>query len=283
METSKPHAVSSNRYQSSLTPSLVPAEMSETQLVDVYTAFDKIQSLRHLTTLGVNNLDISYGVNQERIEMQIQTNSIQTALVQYVNTANMEIVNGTEITYIYADGNPIAMHRKAGGESVLYYLHTDVLGSLLAITDIDGTVTEERNFDAWGRARNPSTWNYLPANPFGTGSLTMRGYTFHEHLNMFGLINMNGRMYDPVLGRMISPDNFVQAPDNFQNFNRYSYCVNNPLKYTDPTGDYFFYDDAVAMLIGGTINAIGNWNNYHGSFWERAGQAAGYFAVGGVK
>jgi len=50
---------------------------------------------------------------------------------------------------------------------------------------------------------------------------------------------MNGRVNDPVLGRFLSPDNFVQAPDFTQNFNRYAYCLNNPLKYTDPTGEFF--------------------------------------------
>jgi RHS repeat-associated protein len=64
-----------------------------------------------------------------------------------------------------------------------------------------------------------------------------RGYTGHEHLNQFNLINMNGRMYDPVLGRMLSPDIFAQAPDFTQSHNRYSYCLNNPLKYSDPSGN----------------------------------------------
>lgn len=47
-----------------------------------------------------------------------------------------------------------------------------------------------------------------------------RGYTGHEMLPEFGLINMNGRMYDPLLGRFLSPDNYVQMPDYSQNFNR---------------------------------------------------------------
>jgi len=63
-----------------------------------------------------------------------------------------------------------------------------------------------------------------------------RGYTGHEHLDAFSLINMNGRVYDPWLGRFISPDPFLQAPTNSQNYNRYSYALNNPFKYTDPTG-----------------------------------------------
>jgi RHS repeat-associated protein len=78
-----------------------------------------------------------------------------------------------------------------------------------------------------------------------------RGFTGHEHLDMFGLINMNGRMYDPVIARFLSPDPFVQAPTFTQSFNRYSYVRNNPLSYIDPTGyrtnelggvGYHYYD-----------------------------------------
>jgi hypothetical protein len=47
---------------------------------------------------------------------------------------------------------------------------------------------------------------------------------------------MNGRMYDPVIGRMLSPDPYVVNPFFSQDFNRYSYVRNNPLSYTDPTG-----------------------------------------------
>ncbi len=63
-----------------------------------------------------------------------------------------------------------------------------------------------------------------------------RGYTGHEHLYKQDLINMNGRMYDPIAGRMLSPDNYVQDPTSLHSFNRYSYVINNPLKYTDPSG-----------------------------------------------
>ncbi len=84
-----------------------------------------------------------------------------------------------------------------------------------------------------------NNWSYTVHNPFGMGTtnITLRGYTFHEHLPHFSLVNMNGRLYDNVLCRMLSPDNFIQAPNNTQSFNRYSYCWNNPLKYTDPSGE----------------------------------------------
>ena len=68
-----------------------------------------------------------------------------------------------------------------------------------------------------------------------------RGYTGHEHLAWFGLVNMNARLYDPLLGRFLSPDPYVQMPDFTQNFNRYSYCLNNPLVYVDETGEFIWF------------------------------------------
>jgi RHS repeat-associated protein len=115
----------------------------------------------------------------------------------------------------------------------MYYIHKDHLGSINVITNDNAAIVEEQSFDAWGRRRNPTNWTYTSiAKP----TITDRGYTGHEHLDQFNLINMNGRVYDPLIGRMLSPDITVQAPGNSQSFNRYSYCLNNPLKYTDPSG-----------------------------------------------
>jgi len=111
-----------------------------------------------------------------------------------------------------------------------------------------GTVVERHSYDAWGRERNATNWSSYTV---ATGRLD-RGYTTHEHLREFGLINMNGRVYDPILGRMLSPDNYVQDPFNSQNYNRYGYCYNNPLKYTDPSGDFLFiYPDFGFSRNGG--------------------------------
>ncbi|MFH1334106.1 MAG: RHS repeat-associated core domain-containing protein, partial [Pseudomonadota bacterium] len=53
---------------------------------------------------------------------------------------------------------------------------------------------------------------------------------------MVNLIHMNGRVYDPVLGRFLSADPQIQDPTNSQSLNRYTYCMNNPIAFTDPTG-----------------------------------------------
>lgn len=74
------------------------------------------------------------------------------------------------------------------------------------------------------------------------GVSTHRGFTDHEHLDEVGLIHMNGRIYDPALGRFMSADPYVQSPDNLQSYNRYTYGWNNPLSGYDPTGYGWFSD-----------------------------------------
>jgi RHS repeat-associated protein len=87
--------------------------------------------------------------------------------------------------------------------------------------------------------QNKDDWSYtLTSEP---ALFADRGFTGHEHLEQFGLINMNGRLYDPIVGRFLSPDNYVQDPGNTQSLNRYGYCLNNPLRYTDPSGDWIGY------------------------------------------
>ena len=140
-----------------------------------------------------------------------------------------------------------AVYVKQSGQSdKIYYAHTDHLGSILSLTDNNGTSVFQATYDAWGRQT-------VSQNTIGFA----RGYTGHEHLPKFGVIDMNGRMYDPLLGRFLSPDNYVQLPDFSQNFNRYSYCLNNPLIYTDPSGELIgelFYIAAMAYFGGVQAN-----------------------------
>ena len=134
------------------------------------------------------------------------------------------------------------------------YLHTDYLGSILSVTDESGAVIYKQSFDAWGRERNADDWTYNPFTTYTKPEWLIRGFTGHEHLPEFNLINMNGRLYDPVIGRMLSPDNYSQGMYNTQGYNRYSYALNNPLKYTDPSGEYVQF--IIGAVIGGFTGYI---------------------------
>ncbi|GHV35124.1 hypothetical protein FACS1894178_4030 [Bacteroidia bacterium] len=143
-----------------------------------------------------------------------------------------------------------------------YYITTDHLGSISLISNVSRGIVSRYYYQPFGG-------RVLLA---GT-DITPRGYTFHEHLTAFGLINMNGRMYDPVLARFLSPDPYVQMPDFTQNYNRYSYALNNPFKLTDPSGEFIHI--LAAALFGGIVNLFSNMENID-NFW----QGLGYFMVG---
>jgi RHS repeat-associated protein len=138
-----------------------------------------------------------------------------------------------------------------------YYLHRDYLGSIIAISDETGVAVERRQFDAWGnlcKFQQNGVMTPLPSGGAGGGMILDRGYTSHEHLSEVGLIQMNGRLYDPVLRSFLMPDNFIQQPENTQNYNRYAYVLNNPLMYTDPSGE--FIPLLAAVAIGAAVGAF---------------------------
>jgi len=150
------------------------------------------------------------------------------------------------------------------------------------LTDENGNIAERRHFDPW---EQPIKVEDGAGNTLDKLTLLDRGFTGHEHLQTIGLIHMNGRLYDPALHRFLQPDNYVQDPFNTQNFNRYGYVLNNPLLYTDPTGEYILVDDIVVAVFGGiinlTVNAIQGNLGGHG-FWGGVGRGFAAFGAGAL-
>ncbi len=210
--------------------------------VITYTGFDKTNTI---TILDENDPEVSshmeftYGPDQARRKTVLYKNN-EMVQTKYFIGNSLEIEkdkdnNTRELHYINAGDGLLAIYEiDSRGSGSMYYVHKDYLGSLESITNQEGEVIEKLSFDPWGRRRNATNWTYdnLPDS-----YLFSRGFTGHEHLDEFDLVNMNGRTYDPVLGRFLSPDNYVQAPYYTQSFNRYSYVFNNPFKYTDPSGE----------------------------------------------
>ena len=167
--------------------------------------------------------------------------------------------------------------------SELYFIMRDYLGSITHIVSAStGKIVQELSYDAWGRLRDPATQQIYPHGtepPLFLG----RGFTGHEHLPWFGLINMNARLYDPVLGRFLSPDPFVQNFDWLQNYNRYSYALNNPLCYIDEDGQFFWAFVGVAAAIGGVVNFATHWDEIASAGgWNAVFKGANYFLSGAV-
>jgi RHS repeat-associated protein len=129
------------------------------------------------------------------------------------------------------------------------YWHKDHLGSISAITNATGVVTQRMAYDPFGKRREASgTYDAQGKLIVDNAQGTDRGFTGHEHMDDIGVIHMNGRVYDPTIGRFMQPDPLISQPSNLQNFDRYSYVLNNPLNLVDPSGfDYVLPDGSTCV------------------------------------
>ena len=169
--------------------------------------------------------------------------------------------------FYYLDGNTIVV--RENGKYKYFLAFTDNIGSILSVIDENGVKVFDASYDAWGRQT-------VTRNDIGL----LRGYTGHEMIPELEIINMNGRLYDPVLGRFFSPDNYVQMPENSQSFNRYSYCLNNPLKYNDPSGESFALVFAIFSVVSDMAIAAHNGENMLKAGAISALSAAATYGIG---
>ncbi len=217
-----------------------------------YSPFDKPIQM----TKDGNTVDITYGSDQTRIK-RVDSGNGRSITTYYVAGIYEKREEGSSITHLHQIGD-IALHIRedecimvdifdANGNVIgeeeqchiatqeTSYLHHDHIGSLVAKSNQVGDSVEFSASDPWG-LRQDESWlgsilgtDYVPTD-------TREGFTGHEHMDGVGLIHMNGRVYDPNIGRFLSPDPLIQDPTATQSFNRYAYVWNNPLTMTDPSG-----------------------------------------------
>jgi RHS repeat-associated protein len=216
-----------------------------------WTSFNKPK--RFTKSNSNDNTTFVYAPNRSRYQKtQTKASSNTTIATTYIGKLYEQIKQNTSTEhkhFIYADGQLIAINIKTdtttGTPSIpdkTRYLHYDNLGSIDTITNGQGNIVERMAYTAFGQRRQ-GDWRasdpLLPIIP----ALTNRGFTGHEHIDEMGFIHMNGRVYDPSIGRFLSVDSTVPYIFKSQSYNRYSYTRNNPLKYKDPSGYYDYNDD----------------------------------------
>lgn len=232
----------------------------------------------------------TYNANFDRVKMELLHNSTASLTRYYLGGCyELDAKPAGNMEKLYLMGgyydSPLVLV-KQNGNSSYYMVLRDHLGS---ITQVIGSSSHEQSYDAWGRLRNPSTYEvYAPGSE--PDLFLGRGYCGHEHIPGIGLINMNARLYDPLIGRFLSPDPYVQAPDFSQSFNRYSYCMNNPLIVIDRDGQLWFVPILVGAAIGAAFSAATytamvvftpmTWNS--SQFWRAVGMGALGGALGGA-
>ncbi|SMN00333.1 Rhs family protein [uncultured Candidatus Thioglobus sp.] len=213
---------------------------------------------------GNDTTTFIYAPNRSRYQkVQTRANTNTRITTRYFGKVYEQIKQNTNTQhkhFVYLDGQLVAIHIKTNTTSnpdttgtipppvpdKTRYLHYDNLGSIDTITDGQGNIVERMAYTAFGQRRQ-GDWRaadpLLPIIP----ALTNRGFTGHEHIDEMDFIHMNGRVYDPQIGRFLSADIYIQNPYNTQSYNRYSYVLNNPLKYTDPSGHFIF--SAIAAIF----------------------------------
>ena len=229
-----------------------------------WTSFNKPKTVVN----GSTSTRFDYGPERARIR-QVRVQGAVTTTIKYVGTLFEQIGKtgaATEyVHYVFAGERRVAVYSKDNAPTparVLRYLHQDHLGSVDTITDESGAVVERLSYDAWGKRRVGSGEDAWKDSAVAiAGASTPRGFTDHEHLDDFELVHMNGRVYEPLLGRFLSPDPLVQYPESTQGFNRYTYVSNNPLSLVDPTG----YED----------DEYDNWEDSTPDFDDGYGQDSG--------
>jgi len=250
-----------------------------------YNSANKVTSITNTPSVSnaatINTVAFIYGADANRVVQSVGTAlDGETARTVYVGMGGTgkslyeRTTHGTAVDHVhflYAGGahggNAFALRVQtttidpgSNGDNappVMRYQHFDHLGSVTASTDENGRVvgalggaaTTVLGYDAWGARRSPDGRPAATPLDLQPGH---REFTGHETIPSLGLVNMNGRVYDPELGRFLSPDPSVQSAADLQSYNRYAYARNNPLRYTDPTG-YFLggvFDTIVNVAIG---------------------------------
>jgi RHS repeat-associated protein len=197
---------------------------------------------------GGNSAQFSYGASRARYKQVAVTAAggslpAGTETTIYIGGLFEKVTKPSGVLeykhYVLAGKEPVAIKTlRSNSANDVRYLHKDHLGSVDAITNESGAVVLRLSNDAFGKRRNPGTWAGTPtASQWSSiAAITHRAFTFHEGLDNVDLIHMNGRVYDPLIGRFISADPIIQAPLMSQSLNRYSYVMNNPLSMIDPSG-----------------------------------------------
>ncbi len=162
-----------------------------------------------------------YDGDGNRVEGTIGTTTT-TFIGNYLEWTGNTITMNVRSRYYHAGSTRVAMRT---GSSTLNYLLGDHLGSQAITTDSNGNRTGEIRYNPWGTGRYSS----------GTTPTTYH-FTGQRLESALGLYYYGARWYDPYLNRWIQPDSIIPDPNNSQSYDRYAYALNNPVRYTDPTG-----------------------------------------------
>jgi len=204
-----------------------------------WTSFNMAEYVKQ----GTTTLSYKYDSEHERAKETYTLAGVTQRTTYYINPAagsglfyedESGVAGAVQKFYVSAGNVTVAMITNKAGTWSTQYWHKDHLGSNAVTTNAAGTVIERLAYEPFGKRRQAN--GATDASGALKPTSTDRGFTEHEHMDEVGLINMNGRVYDPGLGRFMSADTMVPNENDSQDYNRYSYASNRPLNGVDPSG-----------------------------------------------
>ena len=258
--TAGPHAVTNSgdgvKYRYDRNGNMVSDGTNSTannQRTLIYSSFDKPTQI----SKGNHQINFEYGPSRsryKRIDKNTSSNVIEKTTLYMGSVERITHSNNDVEFKRYIEGQVLITETVSGTNA--QYLIKDHLGSTSLVLNHSTSgdiVAEDMSFDAWGERREGDDWTPMTTIELMNfdSSTTTKGFTGHEMLDEVGLIHMNGRIYDPRLGRFMQADPFIQLATDGQMYNRYSYARNNPLVHTDPSGFILPALVGLALTIGG--------------------------------
>ncbi len=138
-------------------------------------------------------------------------------------------------------------------------MHTDYVGSTILVTKADGTKFEEILYKSFGEIYK--FWKEASWHEPGTEDFTEIGsyaFTGQELDPETGLYYYGARYYNPNIGRFISADSEIDGVFTTQGFNRYTYAQNNPVNYSDPSGNFWFLALLIVVIVPSVTSTVVN-------------------------
>jgi RHS repeat-associated protein len=167
-----------------------------------------------------------YVYNGDGERLQVTENSVTSTYIRSGLDILYEENNNGTAQYIYGPPGLLAKRTTLNQETSTYYYHTDHLGSTRLVTDSNKNIVSAMTYHPFG----------MSSIEEGSENLLYNG----KEKDSTGLYYYGARYYDPDIGKFITRDQQRGSINSPQSLNRYAYCVNNPMKYIDPTGhDYF--------------------------------------------
>ena len=233
---------------------------------------------RKLVSGTMNGKTFSYAYDGNGMRYEKTVNGVKTQYYWNGDQLLMESKNGKRTWYIYGITGVEGMVVENDSVGTYYYFDKNTLGDIVAVRDGNGTIVAEYAYDAWGNILQ-ETGTKASINPF-----RYRGYYYDVET---GFYYLQTRYYDPTICRFINTDNYelvstlASTPGQL---NMYAYCNNNPIMYTDETGELVIslaVGLGISFVVGMTTSIVSQGLQYG---WDSINylQAGvdGFFAVG---